>query len=61
MERTETETRHRLNNQIERLEAEVATLKTRLEQEVGQRHALGRTMDVCTVYLVPASNITLTI
>lgn len=46
MERTETDTRQQLNNKIERLEAEVASLKTRLEQEVAQRHALGRSMDV---------------
>ncbi|MEQ2265561.1 hypothetical protein XENORESO_009041, partial [Xenotaenia resolanae] len=45
MERTETETRQRLNNKIERLEAELASMKTKLEEEVAQRHALGRTMD----------------
>lgn len=50
MERTETDTRQRLNNKIEHLEAELASMKTRLEQEVAQRHALGRTMDVCRVY-----------
>lgn len=48
MERTETDTRQQLNSKIERLEAEVASLKTRLEQEVAQRHALGRSMDVCS-------------
>ncbi|XP_028282895.1 nucleoprotein TPR-like isoform X2 [Parambassis ranga] len=45
MERTETETRQRLNNKIEQLESELASMKTRLEQEVAQRHALGRNMD----------------
>ncbi|KAM9845249.1 nucleoprotein TPR-like [Aulostomus maculatus] len=45
MERTETETRQRLNNKIKQLEAELASMKTRLDQEVVQRHALGRTMD----------------
>ncbi|XP_015236386.1 PREDICTED: nucleoprotein TPR [Cyprinodon variegatus] len=45
MERTDTETRQRLNNKIEQLEAEVAVMKSKLEEEVAQRHALGRTMD----------------
>ncbi|KAG7235751.1 hypothetical protein INR49_002253 [Caranx melampygus] len=45
MERTETDTRQRLNNKIEHLEAELTSMKTRLDQEVAQRHALGRTMD----------------
>uniref|UniRef100_A0A3B4G672 Nucleoprotein TPR n=1 Tax=Pundamilia nyererei TaxID=303518 RepID=A0A3B4G672_9CICH len=45
MERAETETRQHLNNKIEQLESELASMKTRLEQEVAQRHALGRTMD----------------
>ncbi|XP_027875639.1 nucleoprotein TPR-like [Xiphophorus couchianus] len=45
MERTETETRQRLNNKIEQLEAELASIKTKLEEEVAQRHTLGRTMD----------------
>lgn len=47
MERTETETRQRLNSKIEQLEAELTSMKTRLERETAQRHALGRTMDVC--------------
>uniref|UniRef100_A0A665W843 Translocated promoter region a, nuclear basket protein n=1 Tax=Echeneis naucrates TaxID=173247 RepID=A0A665W843_ECHNA len=46
MERAETETRHRLNNKIEHLEGELATMKIKRDQEVAQRHALGRTMDV---------------
>uniref|UniRef100_A0A3B3VZB4 Translocated promoter region, nuclear basket protein n=1 Tax=Poecilia latipinna TaxID=48699 RepID=A0A3B3VZB4_9TELE len=41
----ETETRQRLNNKIEQLEAELASIKAKLEEEVAQRHALGRTMD----------------
>ncbi|XP_034558839.1 nucleoprotein TPR-like [Notolabrus celidotus] len=45
MERTETDTQQRLNKKIENLEAEVASLKIRLDQEVAQRHTLGRTMD----------------
>ena len=51
MERTETESRQRLNNRIEQLETELVSMKTRLDQEVAQRHALGRTMDVCKVFL----------
>ncbi|XP_029309267.1 nucleoprotein TPR-like, partial [Cottoperca gobio] len=46
MERTETETRQRLNSKMENLEAELVLMKTRQDQEVAQRHALGRTMDV---------------
>lgn len=46
-ERMETETRQQLNNKMESLEGELASMKARLEQEVAQRHALGRTMDVC--------------
>uniref|UniRef100_A0A8P4GAN9 Translocated promoter region a, nuclear basket protein n=1 Tax=Dicentrarchus labrax TaxID=13489 RepID=A0A8P4GAN9_DICLA len=45
MERTETDSRQRLNNKVEQLEAELASMKTRLDQEVAQRHSLGRTMD----------------
>ncbi|XP_034039643.1 LOW QUALITY PROTEIN: nucleoprotein TPR [Thalassophryne amazonica] len=45
MERTETESRHRLNNKIEGLEKELVAMKTRLDKEIAQRHALGRTMD----------------
>jgi len=50
MERTETETHQRLNNKIEQLETELASMKTRLDQEVAKRHALGRTMDVRKVF-----------
>lgn len=51
MERTETSIRQRLNNKIKQLEAELAAMKTKLDQEVAQRHALGRSMDVCGQYL----------
>lgn len=51
MERTEMETHQRLNNKIERLEAELASIKAKLEEEVAQRHALGRTMDVHKMFL----------
>lgn len=51
MERAETETRQHLNKKIEQLESELASMKTRLEQEVAQRHALGRTMDVCIIFV----------
>lgn len=51
MERTEADTRQQLNNKIEHLEAEAASLKTRLDQEVAQRHALGRSMDVSGAFL----------
>uniref|UniRef100_A0A3B4B2R2 Uncharacterized protein n=1 Tax=Periophthalmus magnuspinnatus TaxID=409849 RepID=A0A3B4B2R2_9GOBI len=45
MERTETDSRQRLNNKIEKLESELTAMKTKLIQEVAQRHALGRSMD----------------
>ncbi|XP_057713780.1 nucleoprotein TPR-like isoform X1 [Corythoichthys intestinalis] len=45
MERTDTEIRQRLNSKIENLETELASMKTRLEKEVAQRHTLGRNMD----------------
>ncbi|XP_030629604.1 nucleoprotein TPR [Chanos chanos] len=45
MERSETETRQRYSNQIQKLECEVIQLKKKLEQEVEQRHALGRNQD----------------
>ncbi|KAK7945458.1 hypothetical protein WMY93_001186 [Mugilogobius chulae] len=45
MERTETDIRQRLNNKIEQLESELTAMKTKLNQEVAQRHALGRSMD----------------
>ncbi|XP_037131815.1 nucleoprotein TPR-like isoform X1 [Syngnathus acus] len=45
MERTDADIRQRLNSKIENLETELASMKTRLEQEVAQRHTLGRSMD----------------
>ncbi|XP_053106844.1 nucleoprotein TPR isoform X2 [Hemicordylus capensis] len=46
LERSETETKHRLNNQIERAEREIAQLKKKLENEVEQRHALSKNQDI---------------
>ncbi|KAJ7332338.1 hypothetical protein JRQ81_014518 [Phrynocephalus forsythii] len=40
LERSETESQQRLNNQIEKLEREIAQLKKKLENEAEQRHAL---------------------
>ncbi|KAG9338435.1 hypothetical protein JZ751_025839 [Albula glossodonta] len=45
LERSEAETKQRLSSQIERLEREIVGLKKKLEQEVEQRHALGRNQD----------------
>lgn len=55
MELTEADTRQQFNNKIEHLEADLASMKTRLDKEVAQRHNLGRTMDVCQVYVFNAS------
>lgn len=46
LEKGETETRQRLNNQIEKLEREIAQLKKKLENEVEQRHTLSKNQDV---------------
>ncbi|XP_051854727.1 nucleoprotein TPR isoform X2 [Antechinus flavipes] len=46
LERSETETKQRLNNQIEKLEREISQLKKKLENEVEQRHTLTRNQDV---------------
>ncbi|XP_068930529.1 nucleoprotein TPR isoform X1 [Petaurus breviceps papuanus] len=46
LERSETETKQRLNNQIEKLEREISQLKKKLESEVEQRHTLTRNQDV---------------
>lgn len=46
MERSETETKQRYNNQTQRLEKEIIQLKKKLEQEVEQRHSLERNQDV---------------
>ncbi|XP_051554060.1 nucleoprotein TPR-like isoform X2 [Myxocyprinus asiaticus] len=45
MERSETETKQRYSNQIQRLEQEIIQLKKKLEQEVEQRHTLERKQD----------------
>lgn len=46
MERSEMETKHRYNNQIQRLEKEIVQLKKKVEQEVEKRHTLERNQDV---------------
>uniref|UniRef100_A0A8C0VJG0 Nucleoprotein TPR n=1 Tax=Cyanistes caeruleus TaxID=156563 RepID=A0A8C0VJG0_CYACU len=46
LERSETETKQRLNNQIEKLEREVSQLKKKLESEVEQRHSLTKNQEV---------------
>lgn len=46
VERTESETRQRLNNQLEKQEREISQLQKRLEHEVEQRHLLGRNQEV---------------
>ncbi|XP_051989723.1 nucleoprotein TPR-like isoform X2 [Xyrauchen texanus] len=45
MERSETETKQRCNNQIQRLEKEIIQLKKKLEQEVEHRHTIERNQD----------------
>lgn len=49
VERSELETCQRLNKKIDHLEAELVSVKTKLEQEVAQKHKLGRCMDVRSV------------
>ncbi|XP_041127246.1 nucleoprotein TPR-like isoform X2 [Polyodon spathula] len=46
LDRSETETKQRLNNQIEKQEREIIQLKNKLEYEVEQRHLLGRNQDL---------------
>ncbi|KAM6124630.1 nucleoprotein TPR isoform 2-T2 [Pterocles gutturalis] len=46
LERSETETKQRLNNQIEKLEREISQLKKKLETEVEQRHSLTKNQEV---------------
>ncbi|KFZ52523.1 Nucleoprotein TPR, partial [Podiceps cristatus] len=46
LERSETETKQRLNNQIEKLECEISQLKKKLESEVEQRHSLTKNQEV---------------
>eukprot|EP00063_Salmo_salar_P003673 XP_013978508.1 PREDICTED: nucleoprotein TPR-like isoform X8 [Salmo salar] len=46
LERSETDTRQRLNAQIEKQEREISQLQKRLEHEVEQRHLLSRNQDL---------------
>ncbi|KAJ8277980.1 hypothetical protein GJAV_G00082380 [Gymnothorax javanicus] len=46
LERSEAETKQRLNNQIEKQEREIARLQKKLEHEVEQRHLLGHNQDL---------------
>ncbi|XP_036378661.1 translocated promoter region b, nuclear basket protein isoform X2 [Megalops cyprinoides] len=46
LERAETDTRQRLNNQIEKQEREISQLQKKLEHEVEQRHVLSRNQDL---------------
>lgn len=46
VERTDTETRQRQNNQLEKQEREISQLQKRLEHEVEQRHLLSRNQEV---------------
>ncbi|XP_051511668.1 nucleoprotein TPR-like isoform X2 [Myxocyprinus asiaticus] len=46
LEHSETETRQRLNAQIEKQEREIAQLQKRLENEVEQKHLLARNQDM---------------
>uniref|UniRef100_A0A667WIE2 Nucleoprotein TPR n=1 Tax=Myripristis murdjan TaxID=586833 RepID=A0A667WIE2_9TELE len=48
LERSETDTRQRLNQQLEKQEREISQLQKRLEQEVEQRHLLSRNQEVST-------------
>lgn len=49
LERSETETKQRLNNQIEKLEREISQLKKKLESEVEQRHSLTKNQEVSII------------
>lgn len=49
MERSELESCQRLNKKIDHLETELVSMKTKLEQEIAQKHKLGRCMDVRSV------------
>nr|XP_013799993.1 PREDICTED: nucleoprotein TPR [Apteryx mantelli mantelli] len=51
LERSETETKQRLNNQIEKLEREISQLKKKLESEVEQRHALTKNQELYNAYV----------
>uniref|UniRef100_A0A667WHZ1 Nucleoprotein TPR n=1 Tax=Myripristis murdjan TaxID=586833 RepID=A0A667WHZ1_9TELE len=46
LERSETDTRQRLNQQLEKQEREISQLQKRLEQEVEQRHLLSRNQEI---------------
>ena len=56
LERSETDTRQRLNAQIEKQEREIGQLQKRLEHEVEQRHLLSRNQDVSLTNDHPKSN-----
>lgn len=56
LERSETDTRQRLNAQIEKQEREISQLQKRLEHEVEQRHLLSRNQDVSPTNNHPKSN-----
>ncbi|XP_059914813.1 nucleoprotein TPR isoform X5 [Gadus macrocephalus] len=45
MERNEADTCQRISSKVEHLEAELVAMRTKLDQEVEQRHAQGRNMD----------------
>uniref|UniRef100_A0A669EK80 Nucleoprotein TPR n=1 Tax=Oreochromis niloticus TaxID=8128 RepID=A0A669EK80_ORENI len=59
LERSEVDTRQRLNSQLEKQEREISQLQKRLEQEVEQRHLLTRNQEVVHI-CVPLSYHTLT-
>uniref|UniRef100_A0A8C9ZSN7 Nucleoprotein TPR n=1 Tax=Sander lucioperca TaxID=283035 RepID=A0A8C9ZSN7_SANLU len=46
LERSETDTRQRLNSQLEKQEREISQLQKRLEHEVEQRHLLSRNQEI---------------
>ncbi|CAJ1060960.1 translocated promoter region b%2C nuclear basket protein isoform X7 [Xyrichtys novacula] len=46
LERSEKDTRQRLNDQLERQEREISQLQKRLEQEVEQRHLISRNQEI---------------
>ncbi|XP_026200852.1 translocated promoter region b, nuclear basket protein isoform X2 [Anabas testudineus] len=46
LERSETDTRQRLNSQVEKQEREISQLQKRLENEVEQRHLLSRNQEI---------------
>lgn len=46
LERSETDTRQRLSDQLEKQEREISQLQKRLESEVEQRHLLSRNQEV---------------